>query len=281
MACLLVLSDLHLEFDPSYRLAPVAATFDVAVLAGDVHHDVGKALCWIARERDQGALAGRPVIYVPGNHEFYHGEVGPAPALPEADLAASLGIHMLTPGTVAVAGARFVGATLWTDYGLLGDARRDRGAAEALMNDHRLIRWREGPSRRRFTTAEALRLHRRDRAFVEQALAEPFDGPTVVVTHHAPHPGSVAERHRGSPLSPAFASDLSEVIERHGPELWIHGHDHASHDYRVGQTRVLANQAGYPTHFGTRENPRFDPGLVVRVEGRRGDPAGGDAAIGE
>ena len=46
------------------------------------------------------------------------------------------------------------------------------------------------------------------------------------------------------------------------PELWIHGHDHGSHDYRVGRTRIFANQAGYPDLLG-RENRGFDPRCVI------------------
>lgn len=86
---------------------------------------------------------------------------------------------------------------------------------------------------------------------------------TVVVTHHAPHPQSVQPRHQGTALSPAFVSDLSTLIEEYQPELWIH--DHGSHDYKVGQTRVLANQAGCPNFHGGRENPWFHPSLVVEV----------------
>jgi len=262
---ILAVSDLHLEFDGSHWPLPAAATFDVVVLAGDIHNSVSAALTWIAHERRDGTLAGKPVVYVPGNHEFYGGEIGPDPALPEADLAAELGIHLLAPGTVNLDGVRFIGATMWTDYALLGDVVRDRAAAEMGLNDHRLIIWCEEQSERRFTTADALRLHRRDRTYVEEQLARPFDGPTVVVTHHAPHPRSVAPRHRESPLCPAFASDLSEMILQFAPTVWIHGHDHNSHDYRVGETRVFSNQAGYPYRTGGRENPAYDPAATVEV----------------
>jgi Icc-related predicted phosphoesterase len=134
------------------------------------------------------------------------------------------------------------------------------------LNDHRLIRYQEvGGRYGRFTPSHALAEHRLDLAFIRDELAKPHGGSTVVVTHHAPHPQSVQKRHLGDALSPAFVSDLSALIEEYQPELWIHGHDHGSHDYMVGRTRVLANQAGYPTHCGTHENPLFDPGCVVEV----------------
>jgi Icc-related predicted phosphoesterase len=107
--------------------------------------------------------------------------------------------------------------------------------------------------------------HRLDLAFIRKELAEEFDGPTVDVTHHAPHRNSVQPRHEGSSLTPAFVSDLSRVIEEFQPDLWIHGHDHGSHDYRVGKTRIFANQVGYPNLHGDRENPWFDPRCVIEL----------------
>lgn len=94
---LLVLSDLHLEFLPDgYRLPSVAAEFDVAVLAGDIYRPLTRSLEWVARERDAGAFEGRPIIFVPGNHEFYKSYI--APQLPEAEqLAATLGVSLLAP----------------------------------------------------------------------------------------------------------------------------------------------------------------------------------------
>lgn len=236
----------------------------MVVLAGDIYRPLKRSLEWIARERDGGALDGRPVIFVPGNHEFYKSHI--ARQMPEVgQLATELGISFLAPGSVTIGNIRFIGATLWTDYALNGDARFAKMTAQAELNDHRMIRFAEGGRFARFTPSHAEMLHRRDLAFIVDRLAELHAGPTVVVTHHAPHPGSVAERYAGQPMAAAFASNLGAVIEQHQPELWIHGHDHGSHDYMVGRTRVLANQAGYPTHFGARENPQFNPELVVEV----------------
>ena len=82
----------------------------------------------------------------------------------------------------------------------------------------------------------------------------------MVVTHHAPHPGSLHPRYADDMLSAAFVSDLSSIIEAGQPALWVHGHVHTSFDYRVGATRVLCNPHGYGA-----ENPDFEPSLVVEV----------------
>jgi Icc-related predicted phosphoesterase len=82
-----------------------------------------------------------------------------------------------------------------------------------------------------------------------------------VVTHHLPHPGSVAKQHFGSALNPAFVSNLEWLISKHSPALWVHGHTHTGCDYRVGETRIVCNPLGSPGEdFVT-----FDPAWVVEV----------------
>lgn len=267
---ILVISDLHLEFGP-FEFPDDLPNFDAAVFAGDIARPISVALSWIADQRHRDLLANRPIIYVPGNHEFYRSEMR---ANLEAGKRAAeeLGIHLLATGAVTIGNVRFIGATLWTDYLLLGDRRRAMDEAGRGLNDHRLIRIVVDGQNVPFSPARAASLHNGDLAFIARQLAEPFAGASVVVTHHAPHPDSIQPIYKGDALSPAFASDLSGLILEHQPELWIHGHDHASHDYQVGQTRVFANQAGYPGAKG-RENPNFDPRCVVEVVGYPDYPA--------
>ena len=259
---LLVLSDIHLEFGP-FALPEDLGEFDVAVFAGDIGRPITAAILWIEQQR-RGSLKGRPAIFVPGNHEFYHDEIYSALRAGRG-LAEQCGIHMLAPGRIVVGGVRFIGATLWTDFNLFGKPHAARLAARHGMNDHRLIHVIENGKRKPFTPEHAAATHRSELAFITERLSEPFDGATVVVSHHAPHPGSVRPIFRGDPLAPSFCSDLSVVIEQFQPTLWIHGHDHGSHDYCVGRTRILSNQAGYPKRGGARENPSFNPRLIVEV----------------
>ena len=180
-------------------------------------------------------------------------------------VADEAGIHLLNRRALVIKRVRFIGAILWTDYRLLGTPKPSMITAGDELNDHRLIKYRETPDHvSRFMPWHAAAQHRLDRDFIRDTLAIQHDGPTVVATHHAPHHGSVQPRHLGSSLSPAFASDLGWLIEGTNPELWIHGHDHGSHDHMVGRTRVFANQAGYPRE-GLRENKGFRPDCVIEV----------------
>lgn len=260
---LLVVSDVHLELGPFEFPSPMP-DFDVAVFAGDMGKPISSAIAWMATQRS-GALRGARVIYVAGNHEFYGFEL--KRSLAEGRAAASAAeIDFLSRSSVVIDGVRFIGCVLWTDYRLYGTPKPSMVHAGQNLNDHRLIRYQEASGHySRFMPWHAAAEHRLDLAFIKKELAEPFNGPTVVVTHHAPHPKSVQSRHVGSSLTPAFVSDLGHVIEEFQPDLWIHGHDHGLHDYRIGKTRILANQAGYPNFHGDRENRGFDPSCVVSV----------------
>ena len=277
MTRLLVLSDLHLEHHPAWSLPDAFPPFDVAVLAGDVDGSPERAVHRLAQAP---GLVGRPIVTVPGNHEFYGGCLDERLAAGKTARAGTR-VHMLDRGTVVLAGIRFVGAILWTDYRLFGDPGLAMEACRSGLNDHRLVEVGPPGSRRLFQPEHAAALHVRDRAFIEAELAKPFAGPTVVVTHHAPHPGSVAARYARDPITPGFVSDLGDVIRRGRPAIWIHGHVHDGFDYQVGATRVLANPKGYGPKWPDRppENRTFDPGLVVEVA--HAEVAGPVAGTGE
>lgn len=285
---ILVLSDLHLEHQPNWSLdAVVPHDFDVAVFAGDTSSPPSRS---VEIAHAFGQRHAVPVVMVAGNHEFYGHDLVAA-ELAGLERAAQLGVHYLTPtddrGVVVIDDTRFVGATLWTDYALWSTGPDDREDQQAFamrtarqnLNDHRAIHMMvAGVGRKIWSPVDALRVHERDRAHIDAALAVEHDGPTVVVTHHAPHYDSITDRRRRPgtvAISPAYASDLSALIEARQPELWVHGHTHDSVDYQVASTRstrVMSNPKGYGPHVGVwssvdggPENAEFNPNMVVEV----------------
>lgn len=250
-----ILSDLHADVARPRPIA-VAQEVDAVIVAGDVCEGAENGFARLRRIVPMHI----PIITVLGNHEFYRRCW--SEELAQARVAAPLyGIHLLENDTIAFDKVRFIGASLWTDYALFGVHNLPRAMLVAAdgLNDHKRIKWSKEPWRR-YRPQEALLLHKRSRAFIEATLAEPFDGATVVVTHHAPHPGSIHSRYKSDLLTAAYVSDLATLIEAGHPDLWVHGHVHESFDYRVGATRVVCNPHGYGT-----ENGRFDPALVVEV----------------
>jgi len=240
-----VFSDLHLEAGP---FEPPVADADVVILAGDIHN--GAAGIEWGRRRFDGT-----VIYVAGNHESYEAEFHATRAALQ-NAAAANDIILLDCAECVLDGVRFLGCTLWTDFALLGEAGRDHALSNygPWLADFRLIRWHD----RAFTADDSIAMHARERAWLAARLTAPFAGDTVVVTHHAPHPGSIAPKYTGHPLNPAFISNLEGLMGR--ARLWIHGHTHYAFDYAVRGTRIISNARGYPG-----ENTGFKADLVIAV----------------
>lgn len=275
-------SDVHLEFfqeNPAVGRIGVHPEADVIVLAGDI--DKGEYSWRHAVELSQ--RAGKYVVWVPGNHEFYHGDL--AVLMRKYRASRHDGVIALLDSTEVLNGVRFVGGTLWTDFALYRGSVRMPEVEEAMawvqsgLNDFRIV----GDDGVPFTAAKSAVLHAQTRHHIESQLAVPFAGKTVVVTHHGPHRNSVHATYapgqrvldsvyqlpgesRWWRLNPGFVSHLPEVVEK--ADLWIHGHIHNSMDYQVGKCRVVANPRGYPrdrSDFPVWENPEWNPLKLVEV----------------
>jgi predicted phosphodiesterase len=249
-----ILSDLHLSLG---ALGIPDTSADMVILAGD-----------IARPREAVSWAlgfVRPVLYVPGNHEFYGGSIeGTMDELKR--LCAGTDVRVLDNDEVIIDGVRFLGTTLWTDFMLFGDGEKRLAAVqEALrsMRDFSKIRVGES-SGTVFTPADSAALFRINAEWLDGRLAEPYAGPTVVITHHAPSRISIHPDFADSILNACFVSDAERLIDGRRVHLWIHGHTHNSFDYLLNGTRVVCNPRGYAKH-GVNENPLFDPNFVVDI----------------
>ncbi len=262
MSRLWIFSDLHQDWaDNAWDPAPHAPTFDIAIVAGDVHSLLTKAIDWLGDR-----FAGAEVIYVPGNHDFWwdggDDRYTHADQIARGqDLAARRGIHLLSDDSLTLSGIRILGSTLWTDLRLgtwsLKDAVRSAGRS---MNDYRRIRRRASGHHKYVRPADLLALHRASRAWLDGRLAQPHAGPTVVVTHHAPHPASLPAS--GFDLAHCYASNLSSLVDARQPDLWVHGHVHSRADYRIGETRIVCNPR---EHIEEDSAKTFDPSFTTDI----------------
>ena len=225
---------------------------DVIMLSGDI--DTGTdGIEWAIME---SKAHEKPIIYVAGNHEYYGHDYEPLLA-EMRKMAAGTAVNFLENDQVIIDGVRFLGCTFWTDY-LACD---EYGQVETMeyinsaLNDHRKIRYGE----RLFLPSDALRLHQVSRRWLDETLAKPFVGPTVVVTHHGPSTVCQHKQFDLSPMSGAFWSNAENLVEK--ADLWVFGHTHQGEDSLVNGTRVVSNQRGYPGEgvFG------FLPSFVVNI----------------
>ena len=250
-----ICSDLHLEFS---KLVPHSATqdADVIVLAGDI---------WLRDQAIPWARAAWPdkrVVYVPGNHEFYGAQRQDVLAMLRLS-AQRHAVDFLDNDEVIIDGVRFLGCTLWTDFLLFGEDEKKNAMfdGQQALNDFRVIfegEWH-------FSAQDSINLHQESVNWLEMKLKhEPFSGPTIVVTHHAPSWESVVPKYRHDLVSACFASRLDHLLGF--SELWIHGHTHSSLDYMAGDTRVICNPRGYVRYEGGEENSDWNPSLLIDLD---------------
>ena len=213
-----IASDLHLElFAPSLKgetLIRPAPEADLLVLAGDI--DTGASAIKLFKDWPV------PVLFVAGNHEYY----GQLWEQTRADLkreCSGTRIHFLDNDSVVIDGVRFLGSTLWTNFQIRGFTQTQAmSAVEQRLNDYFKIMTSQGPLR----ALQTLEDHQVSQEWLRQQLSTPFQGKTVVVTHHAPHPLSVHPRFGGDILNAGFMSDMTDLLFQ--ADLWLHGHTHDS-----------------------------------------------------
>lgn len=239
-----LLSDLHNEihpFTPSLR----ARSADVIVLAGDIDTKA-RGVTW-ARE-----TFSCPVIYVPGNHEYYKGHLDHT--LDKMREAACNRVRVLDCDEWILNGVRFIGATGWTNYSATGNVPLAEWEAQQAMMDFKKIRVR---SYHKVRPLDFVKCNDRTRQWLRDRLAEAFDGPTVVVTHHAPSVLSLAKTETMNHLDAAYANRWESLMGQPST-FWLHGHTHLAVHYTIKGTRIISNPRGYP-----REETGFNPDLLI------------------
>jgi len=290
-----LVSDLHLEF--SDINITNNDNCDVLILGGDIcvaqdlhdhpHMEYGMysnvELAGLGR-RQQAAQRYRDffkrcsfqfphVIYVMGNHEFYHGKFYAGIDYMREECAKYPNIHMLEQDTYVIQDRNketgevtdvvFVGGTLWTNMN-----KRDpltMHAIEGMMNDFRIIR----NDKRNYAPMSALDVavrHDKTLDYIKHIVQEHKDKRCVVVGHHSPSFHSVHEIYAHETLmNGGYHSDLSEFILDHPQiRLWTHGHTHHPFDYVIGSTRVVCNPRGYEND-GYSEDTGWNPNIVLEV----------------
>lgn len=291
-----LLSDLHLESNPDFVAVP-ALEAELLVLAGDIGSYQQRHDGSVMDEPDWGLqrfsplpqYAGWPVpvVFVPGNHEYDGLDFDEV----HRDLRATcerLGIRWLEREVWTVGEVRLIGTTLWSDYDALAEIRLSPTPAQhgkpkaisrtpAISTDpltHRL-RQREKAFRaanfylskmdgRRhnalFDAAAMRELGLECQDWLRQALAQPFEGRTVVITHFAPTLHSADPRYGLSPGTAGFCNALDELLPL--ADTWLHGHLHCAQDRQVGRCRIVANPLGY---LLKNEQIAFVPSGVIEV----------------
>ena len=265
---LAICSDLHLEFG-DITLKNEGA--DVLILGGDIMtaqelHDFKADDTKFADELTRRATAERyreflarcsaefpHVIYIAGNHEFYHGKYPDAYNYLEAECQAFNNVYFLEQSIKEINDVTFIGATLWTDMND-GD-RTTLLIVQEMMNDYRIVR-NSNRNYARLTPSDTVVRHKNTLKYIESVINTDPNKKYVVVGHHAPSKQSVKPRYAEDiEMNGAYSSDLENFITGY-PQiaLWTHGHTHDQFDYFVGNTRIVCNPRGYDGWEASADN---------------------------
>jgi DNA repair exonuclease SbcCD nuclease subunit len=260
-------SDLHLEFEDVDLKNTEGA--EVLILSGDIMvaedlHSHPEEKVRVAamidsltrrqttaqRFRDFLARCSKEfphVVYVAGNHEFYHGRWIESITHLREECAKFPNVYFLERDIKVINEVSFIGATLWTDCNK-GDPLTLHALTD-MMNDYRVIR-NDEHGYTRLRPAHSMYRHQQTLAYLKSVLPDMKDKRVVFVGHHGPSAMSTHPRYMNETLmNGGYRSELSEMIlDNPQIKLWTHGHMHDPFDYMIGTTRVVCNPRGYAGH---------------------------------
>ena len=268
-----IASDLHLEFGDLEIANDNNA--DVLILSGDIcvaadldMRDRRQTELGFARYRSERfhdffercAENFPHVIYVMGNHEYYHSDFATALHDMRRKLAHLSNLYVLERDVKVIDDVTFIGGTLWTDMNNHDSLTLYH--MRTMMNDFRVItnsttpvhfKTEQGEFKTRvgkFSPEDAVEEHVKMKQYIQSVVQGNHDTKYVVVGHHSPSKQSTHEMYaHDTIMNGGYSSDMDEFIADYPQiKLWTHGHTHHVFDYVIGETRVVCNPRGYAGH---------------------------------
>lgn len=257
------ISDLHLEF--LQNIPRIEVVGDILVLAGDVGYPT-MPIFWAFMEEQSRRF--NHIIYVPGNHEYYHTStaikrnrilsMNEIDELIQSEIhrRGLTNIHFLQNSACIIDGVRFIGATLWSPIPL-----EDKFHIVSAMNDYSVIFMGDRDDAvglHRLTVDEVNRRFADSSKYIQETLQQQTV-KTVVITHHLPSMKMIDVKYAGNKMNAAFASNILHALTVK-PDVWICGHSHSPSKKEIEGVSCVMNPVGYPG-----ENKDFNMGQYINI----------------
>ena len=274
-------SDLHLEFGPISLQNTENA--EVLILSGDIIvaddlRELGDATGLMVNGRNRSEMYHKffqecserfpNVIYIMGNHEYYHGDFATGLDIIRERLSYLENVFVMERQTMVIEDVTFIAGTLWTDMNK--EDPNTLFGIKGYMNDYRIIKdsrtnteteiWMFNENNEPYTGKQKLPSkwspeasvveHKLMLDTIKATVESNASNKYVVIGHHAPSKLSTKPKYQKDVMvNGAYSSDLSEFILDHPQiKVWTHGHTHDVFDYMIGSTRILCNPRGYDAY---------------------------------
>jgi predicted phosphodiesterase len=271
-------SDLHLEFGPISLQNTENA--EVLILSGDIIvaddlRELGDATGLMVNGRNSSEMYHKffqecserfpNVIYIMGNHEYYHGDFATGLDIIRERLSYLENVFVMERQTMVIEDVTFIAGTLWTDMNK--EDPNTLFGIKGYMNDYRIIKdsrtnteteiWMFNENNEPYTGKQKLPSkwspeasvveHKLMLDTIKATVESNASNKYVVIGHHAPSKQSTKPKYQKDVMvNGAYSSDLSEFILDHPQiKVWTHGHTHNVFDYMIGGTRIICNPRGY------------------------------------
>lgn len=247
-----VMSDLHLEHDRGWMIPVMDGEADqVLILAGDIVPFT--VMYQIMPFFEDISKRFRQVIYVPGNHEYYGGDIVTGMRLATYKLQKLRNIKLLHDDFIRIDNTYIYGTTLWTS---LNGAIIEK--VPYMVADYKCI----SNGKRRLTPARTMWDNEHSRCLIRRFNDTDLGANKVLVTHHPINYDFMSPRWVGSESNPMFYNTMpwDEVDDF---ECVISGHTHDGIRIDDEDKQGYINPRGYPSE-GFMGNT-FNPFLTVEI----------------
>lgn len=216
---------------------------------------------------------GNIVLFILGNHEYHSEAKKGIVTMREIEERWKKkekeydNFHVLINDTVIFEDIRFIGGTLWTNFNNMDKKTKEEfSEMRDSVKVYKSFRG-SGYSRRggvNVTVDDIYEKHKETVKYFESELSKPFNGKTVLLTHHAPLLESIDTRYKDDfESNGCYVSDLSYLFKQYKIDALFHGHIHQSKHYYYGNTLVTCNPRGYKMYNELNED--FDEGKIITL----------------
>jgi predicted phosphohydrolase len=248
-------SDLHYEFLRNRQFLskqPLRPVGDVLILAGDIIplNQIEKHTDFISYLSDHWST----VLWIPGNHEFYHSDFATYDAPFNINLKQN--VQLVSEQSIIIDNIEFICATLWSFI-----SKEHAPIIRKSLSDFHAISYDADV----LTVEQFNKTHERHRNFIKKQLQKRSKETLsqVVVSHHVPTLQHYPLEYKNSLINDAFVSNQEHLFIEERPDYWIYGHHHRNTaSFKINRTQLLTNQLGYVHH---KEHHLFKTSCTITV----------------